>query len=111
MNELTIAALATNQDNLVLGNQVLFTDGARFIRNVAAPSIYDANFVDTITVHTAAGIEALLARAEQAYAHTRHLRFDVDARTPPEFEARLCLDDAFSCSEALVLALEGEMRA
>jgi len=110
MNTLVAAALATNQANLALGNEVLHTPGGRFVRNVATPDVYDANFIDTITAASAGEIDALLARAEHAYAHGRHLRFDVDPRTPPEFEARLRLMPAFTCTEMLVLLLDDELR-
>jgi GNAT superfamily N-acetyltransferase len=111
VNALLAAALATNQDNLALGNEVLRDAGARFVRNLGAPGVYDANFVDSITAAAPQEIDALLARAEQVYAHCRHLRCDIDPRTPPEFEARLRLDPAWTCTEILLLVLDGELHA
>jgi GNAT superfamily N-acetyltransferase len=110
MDRLFEAALAVNQDNLALGNEAFEAAGARFVRNAAYPSIYDANHVDDVTASSPAEIEALLERAEDEFAGCPHLRFDVDARTPPEFEARLKLDGRYSCTETLVMVLQGELR-
>ncbi len=110
MDALIAAALATNQDNLALGNEVFEADGGRFIRNVAAPGVYDANLIDSITAAAPEEVEALLARAEREYARCRHLRCDVDPRTPPQFEARLRLDPNWSCTEVLLLVLTDELR-
>ncbi|HLZ71885.1 MAG TPA: GNAT family N-acetyltransferase [Dehalococcoidia bacterium] len=111
MDALIAAALSTNQDNLALGNELFAAEGARFIRNAAAPDVRDANLIDSITAASPAQIEALLARAARAYVHCRHLRCDVDPRTPPQFEARLRLDPAWSWSEVLLLVLDGELGA
>lgn len=110
MNKLVAAALTMNQEFLSLGNEVFQADGGRFIRSVAAPGVYDTNLVDTVTAASPQEIEALLARAEREYVRCSHLRFDVDPRTPPEFEAHLRLDSAWSCTEMLVLILEDELR-
>jgi len=84
--------------------------GARFVRDRAHPSIWDANHVDSIVASTPEEIDALLEAAERAYAHCGHVRFDVDARTPPAFEARLVLDGWRRPRESLVMVLEGRLR-
>lgn len=111
MNERIAAALATNQDHLALGNEVFSAPGCRCVRNLAAPGILNANFIDSISASSPRDIEALLTRAARDYAHSPRLRFDVDARTPPEFEARLRLEPGLSCTEMLVLLLDGDLRA
>jgi GNAT superfamily N-acetyltransferase len=88
---------------------VFATTGARFVRNAAYPSIRDANHIDNVTAASADEVAALLERAEREFADYPHLRFDIDARTPPEFEARLRLDERYTCSEALVMVLEGDL--
>jgi hypothetical protein len=98
MDSLVAAALAVNQDNLALGNEVFDAAGARFIRNGAFPSIWDANHVDHVTAASAAEIGTLLGRAEREFEGYPHLRFDLDARTPPEFEARLQLEGGYGRS-------------
>jgi len=78
------------------------------VRNPAAPDIWDANHVDTVTASRPDDIRALLERAAAEYAHTTTLRFDLDARTPPEFEAQLLLE-GFAAVPALVSILEGAL--
>ena len=104
---LTVAALTVNQDWAALGNETLPAAGARFVRNLEAPDIRDANYVDNVTVSSTREIEALLGQADGAFRHCRHRRFDLDVRTPPEFEARLCLE-GFTASETVVMLLKGD---
>lgn len=106
MVALVEAALAVNQDNLALGNEVFEAAGARFVRNAAYPSIRDANHIDSISDASPAAIEALIERAEHEFAAFPHIRFDIDARTPPGFEARLRLDDRYTRTETLFVQLE-----
>ena len=87
MDRITVAALAVNQAHLTLGNEVFEAAGGRFVRNTSYPQIWDANHVDNVTATTPAAIDALLVLAEREFAGSTHLRFDVDVRTPPEFEA------------------------
>ncbi|HZU75167.1 MAG TPA: GNAT family N-acetyltransferase, partial [Dehalococcoidia bacterium] len=98
------------QDYLALGNETFQAAGARFVRSTALAAIRDANHMDRITAASPREIEALLEQAAHEYAHCDHLRFDVDPRTPPAFEAALRLDDGFEWSESLVMALEDELR-
>ena len=44
------SAVEVNWRNLALGHDVFEADGATFVRNLALPAIYDANFVFGITV-------------------------------------------------------------
>lgn len=100
-------ALAVNEAYAALGNERFEAEGATFVRNHDTPDIWDANHVANVTAATPQAIERLLARAEREYAHCGHRRFDIDYRTPPEFEARLALE-GYIRSELLVMLLEGE---
>ena len=100
-----------NQDGFALGHECFAAAGARFVRNTRWPWLLDANHVDTVTAQTPTEIDAVLARAEVEYAHCEQICFDLDARTPPEFEARLRLDGYAPRVEVIVSALEGELRA
>lgn len=108
LGELHRRALAVNQDNLALGHETFVAGGARFVRNVAFPEIWDANHVDTVTASSPTAIDALLERAAQTYTHCSQLRFDVDARTPPQFEARLQLE-GYQVVNAIVFVLEEDL--
>ena len=110
MEPLTAAALEVNQANLALGNEVFEAAGARFVRNTAYPTIYDANHVDDITAATPDDIARLIEAAEREFAGFGHVRFDIDARTPPAFEAELVFDGRYVRDELLVMVLEGELR-
>lgn len=69
MNEIddfVARALETNQDNLALGNEVFERAGARFVRNVAEPLIYDANHIDTVRARMPEKIRALLDALHEA---------------------------------------------
>ena len=110
MEDPAAAALAVNQAMLALGNEAFEAEGATFVRNRAAPLIRDANHVTNIRASTLEEIERLLTRAEQEYGGwCPHRRFDIDYRTPPQFEARLALE-GYQRSEALVMLAEGELR-
>ncbi len=102
-------ALDVNAANLALGHEVFDADGARFVRNRAAPDIYDANHVTGITASTEREIDALLARVEREFPGYGHRMFHTDFRTPPLFEARLALD-GYDRNEALVMLLEAGLR-
>ncbi|HXK33515.1 MAG TPA: GNAT family N-acetyltransferase [Dehalococcoidia bacterium] len=103
-------ALAVNDAHLALGHEVFAAAGGQFVRNAAVPRTYDANHVSSITASTPEEIAALLARAEKEFAHCRHRRFLCDARTPPQFEARLLLE-GYAHDEGLVFVLDGELQA
>jgi GNAT superfamily N-acetyltransferase len=101
-------ALDVNGANLCLGNEIFEAAGATFVRNRAAPDIYDANHVTCIRVSTTLGVDTLFARVEQEFAGNRHRRFDTDHRTYPALIARLRLED-YERSEGLVMLLEGAL--
>ena len=105
---LTDRALATNAGNFALGNEVFELLGATFLRSGASPDIYDANHVADARPTTAAQIEELLAAVDREYAAAKHRRFEIDYRTPPEFEARLALE-GYEREDGLISVLEGEL--
>ncbi len=105
---LTDRALATNAGNFALGNEVFELLGATFLRSGASPDIYDANHVANARPTTTAQIEEFLAAADREYAASKHRRFEVDYRTPPEFEARLVLE-GYERDAGLISVLEGEL--
>src|SRR3990170_218415 len=106
MADLTRQALAVNQAFLALGNEVFEADGARFVRNREIPAIWDCNHVAHVRAATPEEIDRLLARADAEFGHLSYRRFDVDAYTPPEFEARLS-HEGYRGGDALVMVLEG----
>ncbi len=103
-------AVEVNFRNLALGHDVFEADGAVFVRNLALPGVYDANFVFGATASDPHAVERLLSRAAREYAHATRLTFRVDPFTPSAFEARLALE-GYERSEALVLVLDGTIRA
>ncbi len=109
MSELVARAIDVDAANFALGNEQFECEGAVFLRNRGWPSIYDANHVSRVTASSPDEIDRLLSRMEQEYAGSRHRRFDVDHRTPPEFVARLALD-GYQRDDALVLLLEGDLQ-
>ena len=108
-DRLTRRAIDVNWQHLALGHDVFETDGATFVRNLALPGIYDANFVFGIRAAQLRDIEQLLARAAREYTHAARLTFRVDPFTPPAFEARLALE-GYERDEALVMLLDGPLR-
>lgn len=95
---------------LELGCETFEAEGARFVRNRAYPTIWDANHLSHIRSEGDAQFERLLARAEVEFAHCRHRRFDVDPGAPAQFAARLVLE-GYAGDEMLELLLEGELTA
>jgi GNAT superfamily N-acetyltransferase len=92
-----------------LGNAVRDERSARFVRNAAAPRIYDANHVSCVRAQTANDIGEVLSRTDEVFAGLGHRSFHVDPWTPPEFMARLVLDD-YEPEEELQLLLEGQLQ-
>ena len=105
---LTDRALVTDAGNFALGNEIFELLGATFLRSAASPDIYDANHVADAMPTTPAPIEEFLAAIDREYKVSKHRRFDVDYRTPPEFVARLVLE-GYEREDALVSLLEGEL--
>jgi len=108
--EVASQALDVDAANLALGHETFEACGATFVRNRTYPLIYDANHVAAVSASTPEQIDCLLARVEREYAHTAHREFGIDFRTPPAFVARLLLD-GYNRRDALVMVLEGELRA
>ncbi len=102
-------AVDVNFRNLALGHDVFEADGATFVRNLALPGIYDANFVFGIRVSRPDDIEQLLARTAREYAHATRLTFRLDPFTAPAFEACLALE-GYERDEAHVMLLDGPLR-
>jgi GNAT superfamily N-acetyltransferase len=102
-------AVEVNWRNLALGHDVFQAYGATFVRNLALPGIYDANFVFGVTVSEPDDIERLLSQVGREYKHAAQLTFRVGPFTPPALEARLALE-GYERSEALVFILEGALR-
>jgi GNAT superfamily N-acetyltransferase len=94
-----------------LGNESFSGHGATFVRNTRTSRRYDANHTGLIRSARPGQFEALLAQADTVFAHCRHRRIDIDALTPPSFEARLALDGSYTAGEALHLLLEGDLQA
>lgn len=109
LDPLVVAALETNALNLALGNEVFERAGARFVRNSTYPSVLDANHVDSVTARSAEAIRALFEATEAEYGHADSIRFDVDARTPTEFEAALAFAGYETDGDGLVMVLEGSI--
>lgn len=109
MDALVSAALAVFQDSLALGHETFHGRLGRFIRDRSHPRIEDANHVDSVTASAPGDIDALLAEAAEEYQHVESLRWDIDARTPPEFEARLQFE-GYESREDLLFILEGDLR-
>jgi len=101
-------ALDVNDANLALGNESFDEVGASFVRNRAAPDIYDANHLTNIRVGSLDEVESLFALAEKEFAGFKHRRFDIDHRTHPAVVARLRIED-YERGEGLVMLLEGEL--
>ncbi len=109
-SELLGRACATLTGYFELGNRVLEAPGARFVRNLHYPLIYDANHVCAAHASTPQALDKLLRAVEDEFAELRHRQFKCDPRTPPALEARLVLEDYVVSSEVQLL-LEGELQA
>ena len=101
-------ALDANASMLALGCEVFETEDARFVRNRDVPNRWDSNHVSRIRAATPNAIDRLVARARQEFEAPGMLSFEVDYRTPPEFEARL-VQEGFEGDDGLVMVLEGEL--
>lgn len=107
MTDAAKAALAVNQAFQALGSERFAAEGTTFIRNRAFPEVPDGNRVTDVRASSQEEIERLMARVEREYGGFPQRRFDVDFRTPPEFEARLALD-GYRRDDMLLMVLEGE---
>ena len=109
--ELTARACETYGAYLALGNERFEAAGAKFVRNRANPTRYDANHVAHVRAETPREIDALLQRMETEFEGYTHRALYLDALTPPQFEARLVLDGGYRLNPGLELVLEGELQA
>jgi ribosomal protein S18 acetylase RimI-like enzyme len=109
MSDLARRALAVNQANLALRNEVFRADGALFVRNRTAPLIRDANHVAHVSAATPAEIERLLARVEVEFAGIPHRMFALDPTTPRAFVARLVRDGYELAEQHSMMVLEGTL--
>ena len=82
----------------------------RFVRNLEARSVYDANHIAKVSASTPEEIEQALVRSAEVFEDFEHLCFHVGPFTPPAFEARLCLD-GYEEDPTLQMLLEGELQA
>jgi GNAT superfamily N-acetyltransferase len=103
-------ALEVDEANRSLGAETFSACQATFVRSRALPIIHDLNHVANVRAADPAAIDALMARIEVEFAGYRHRQIVLDADTPPEFEARLVLDDYDDVERSLVMLLEGELR-
>jgi ribosomal protein S18 acetylase RimI-like enzyme len=103
--DLAARALATNQALLALGHEVFESHGARFVRNVDLPDIWDANHIDEVTASSETELDALLGAARDQFPHCTTIRFDIDFRTPPQVEARLEIE-SFQVFRAIISVLD-----
>jgi ribosomal protein S18 acetylase RimI-like enzyme len=109
MDDIAGRALDVNHAQLALGSERFEADGATFTRNRNFPKIPDPNRVIDIRASSEREIEGVLARAEREYAGFPQRRFDVDFRTPPQFDARLAAE-GYRRNGILLMALDGEPR-
>jgi GNAT superfamily N-acetyltransferase len=93
-----------------LGCEVRDEPLARFVRNLDAPRIYNANFAAFVRADTKAEIASVLERADGLFDGLPHRVFHIDPWTPPAFEAQLMLD-GFEFEDELQLLLEGSLSA
>jgi GNAT superfamily N-acetyltransferase len=105
---LVTRAVALDRANLRLGHTVHQEADATFVVNPALPDIHDANHVADVHATTLAGIDALFARMEHAYAHCAHRQILCGPDTAPLLEARLTLE-AWGLERTLVMLLEGRL--
>jgi GNAT superfamily N-acetyltransferase len=108
--ELVRRACETYEAYFALGNECVAEPQLRFVRNLEARRVYDANHVAQVSASTPEEIERVLARSAEVFEDFGHLCFHVGPETPPAFEARLCLD-GYEEEATLQLLLEGELQA
>ncbi len=108
IDDLTRLALAVNYDNLALGHAITRVSNATLVHDERLPLIYDANFVKDVKASTPGEIDALLARVEETYTHTRARTYRTLKGTPPAFEARLALM-GYEREDSLVMLLQGDL--
>jgi GNAT superfamily N-acetyltransferase len=93
-----------------LGNAVIETRGAHFVRNPDLPNVHDANLVTRVRAETEDAIDEVLGQADELYGEFGHRKVMLDPDTPPAFEARLVLE-GYEPHPHIELVLEGALRA
>jgi len=93
---------------LALGNEVIDSPLARYVRNPEAPRVYDANHVTRVRAGTPKEIDTVLERTEEMLSASGHRQFLIDPEAPLPFEACLALA-GFDVSEELEMVLDGEL--
>ena len=104
--ELLRGVYATLEGYYELGCEVIDDPLARFVRNRAAPRIYDVNFAHSVRASTELQIGTVLERADEVFAGLTHRVFHIDAWTPAAFEASLVLR-GFEFEDEIQLLSEG----
>lgn len=110
MADLLDRVIEATEGFLQLGNEVVATEHATFVRNPACPDITDANHGGLVRAATVDEVESVLATASELFPESTFLAFKVDPRTPALFEARLNLD-GFKSSADLQMLLTGPLLA
>lgn len=105
---LLVRAYETLEGYYELGNDVWDEPLARFVRNVDASRIYDANFGSHVRAESAPEVEAVLGRADDVFGGLQHRVFHLDPWTPEAFEAHLVLR-GYSFEDEIQLLLEGDL--
>ena len=106
---LLVRAYETLEGYYELGNDVWDEPLARFVRNVDASRIYDANFGRHVRAESAPEVEAVLGRADDVFGGLQHRVFHLDPWTPEAFEAHLVLR-GYSFEDEIQLLLEGDLK-
>ncbi|HZU74536.1 MAG TPA: GNAT family N-acetyltransferase [Acidimicrobiales bacterium] len=110
MDEVLGAAVASLLGYLRLGNEVIATDLATFVRNPSWSRVTDANHGSAVRAETETDFDRLLGQAEEILGASAHRAFKVTPGTPPAFEARLLLE-GYRFSTDLEMILDGPLRA
>jgi len=108
--DLVELAYETLENWLSLGHEPHERAGARFVRDLRTPQIYDASFAARVRAASPGEIDALLETADEIYAGLGHRQFLRDPATPLPFEARLQLQ-GYASKDEVVLVLEAALRA
>ena len=108
MDELTRQICATYAAHLALGHEIEERDGARFVRFVRTPMVWDANYIQPFEIADFDQARRLLGLVEDWLEAFSHRRVFADPSTPEVFLALLAAED-YQASPTLQLVLEGEL--
>ncbi len=93
MDELTRQICATYAAHLALGHEIEERDGARFVRFVRTPMVWDANFIQPFEIADFDQARRLLGLVEDWLEGFSHRRVFADPSTPEVFRALLAAED------------------